>query len=139
MKLKLKKKILKLYPDYYSVYGPYIRSDGRKIVILYDGWKRTARQYAKVKLEVKLGRRLLKGEEVDHIDNDFTNNKYSNLQVLSTKQNRVKERRFICGPEKLVKCKYCGKLTKRNKFCSNSCRSRYYGANQYGNKITGYK
>jgi hypothetical protein len=37
-----------LYGNAFKVYGPYKRKDGRKIVILYDSVKRTARQYARV-------------------------------------------------------------------------------------------
>ncbi len=85
-------RILELYPEFHTVYGPYIRKDGRKIVILYDGRKRSARQLAKVKLEVKLGRRLYWDEEVDHIDEDPTNDKFSNLQALTKSENASKSK-----------------------------------------------
>jgi hypothetical protein len=87
---KRKRQILKLYTEFHTVYGKYKRKDGRKIVILYNGEKRSARQYAKVKLEIKIKRRLRKNEEVDHKDNNFRNDKFSNLQVLTGSQNRRK-------------------------------------------------
>lgn len=88
LKKKLRMQILKLYPRYHTVYGPYLRkNDNRKIIILYDGNKRSARLLAKVKLEVKLGRRLTKNETVDHKDEISTNDKFSNLQVLSRRKN----------------------------------------------------
>ncbi len=87
---KVKHKVLALYLNITKIYGPYDRADGRKVVILYDGEKRSARQYAKIKLEVKLGRRLKPGEEVDHKDGNFRHNKFSNLQVLSGIENRRK-------------------------------------------------
>ena len=39
MELKVKRKILYIYPEYKNVYGPYKRKDGRKILVLYDGEK----------------------------------------------------------------------------------------------------
>lgn len=79
-----------LYPGN-TVYGPYTRkSDGRRIVVIYDGVNRTGKLYAKVKLEIKLGRRLSRYEEVDHVDEDFTNDRFSNLQLLSPTANRSK-------------------------------------------------
>lgn len=139
-------KILFLYPEYSKIQGPYLRKDGRKIVILYKSKKqRTTRQYAKVVLEVKIGRRLLSGEEVDHIDEDHTNDDPNNLGILSKRQNIQKALKNKHGLPFLTECPNCGiqvrrpksRVTRRN-FCSNSCRSLFYGANQYGNQLTGY-
>jgi hypothetical protein len=88
----IKDKILNLYPEFNNIYGPYKRkSDDRKIVILSDGDKKTARQYAKVLLEVKLGRRLKNDEVVDHIDEDPTNDEITNLQLLTHSENAKKK------------------------------------------------
>ncbi len=46
-----KKKILGLYPEFSNIYGPYLRRDGRRTVVLYDGERRSSRQLAKVRLE----------------------------------------------------------------------------------------
>lgn len=122
--------ILKLYPEYHTVYGPYVRPDKRKIIILYDGTKRSARQYAKILLELKLGRRLVNDETVDHIDRDFTNDAPDNLRVLSRSDNSS-----LAGyrPDMFADCATCGStfvlskdqrskrsLAKR-KFCSKRC------------------
>lgn len=80
----------KLYPTE-VIYGPYVRKqDKRRIVVIYDGIKRTAKLYAKVKLEIKLGRRLSRQEEVDHKDDNPKNDRFSNLQLLSATKNRQK-------------------------------------------------
>lgn len=89
--MNLNQKILELYPEYHTVHGPYVRkTDRRKIVILYAGTRRTTRLLAKVKLEIKIGRRLRGKETVDHKDEDPTNDCYSNLQVLSRAENASK-------------------------------------------------
>ena len=145
MKQKLVNSVLALYKEFHTLYGPYVRKDGRKIVVLYDGHRRSARQLAKVLLEVKLGRRLLSGEEVDHKDGDFTNDSPQNLQLLSVTANRIKQHRDIHGLEVNHFCRNCGDFIKVTfskrcirKYCSNSCRSTHLGSNQYGNKLTGY-
>ena len=88
----IKKKLLKLYKKYSFVYGPYKRKDGRKHVVLYSSYlnKRKTISWPKAKLEVKLKRRLIKEETADHIDEDHTNNRYINLQVLSRVANAIK-------------------------------------------------
>jgi len=66
MNSKLKQKILKLYKNYSTVYGPYIRkSDNRAIITLsaLSGEKKKKRKthlLARFKLEVKLKRKLKK-------------------------------------------------------------------------------
>lgn len=135
MKKQMIEKILQLYPGYHTVYGPYLRKDGRKIIVLYDGEKRTAKQYARIKIEVYLERRLTKKEEVDHKDNDYTNDHLKNLQVLSKSDNIRKSRTL----NKLkVKCVWCGgsfvltyeqrkarSKKKAGPFCGRSCSGKY--------------
>lgn len=149
---ELKRKILALYTEFNNVYGPYVRkSDGRKIVILYDGQKRSARQLAKVKLEVKLERRLTEKEEVDHIDGNALNDKYRNLRCVSSTKNRqlAVEKKYGKITNIKIKCGFCGgyltvarrkykEIKETKRFCSNSCKSRYFGSNQYGDRLSGY-
>lgn len=128
-----------------KVYGPYERSDGRKHVIVYDSktQERKTVSYPKFLMEKKLGRKLKRYETVDHIDEDFTNDRISNLQVLSRRRNNSKSLNVRYG--KKLKCDFCHiKLNRRFKwgtrvFCSNSHRNKFYGANQYGDKLKGYK
>ena len=134
-----KKKIRKLYPDC-VVYGPYTNSkDGRRRIVLYNGIKRTAKQYAKLKMEVLIGRILTKYETVDHIDRNFLNDRYSNLQILNKKLHASKD--ALKRKEHMATCVWCGSKFKLSKeqvnkrsqrkagpFCSRSCSSSY-GAN----------
>lgn len=48
---------------------------------------RSSRQAARKKMERKLGRKLLSSEHVHHIDEDYTNNADSNLQVLDAQEH----------------------------------------------------
>lgn len=77
----------------YCIYGPYKRKDGRKHIILRfkmgkgcSGGNLTY-SYSKFLLEMKIGRKLLKNETCDHKDEDFTNDSFDNLQVLTRKEN----------------------------------------------------
>src|SRR5690606_36242053 len=79
--------ILALYPEYTKVYGPYTRKDSRRILVFTGPGGRTTRQLAKVILEIKLGRRLINDETVDHIDGNVLNDSSDNLQVLSLADN----------------------------------------------------
>ena len=135
----LKKRILRLYPDYRSIYGPYIRKqDGRTIIVLYDGERRTTRLLAKVKLEVKLGRLLINDETVDHKDRDVTNDFYDNLQVLSRASNAFKSALKRKYASIQLPCSWCGRIVTLTKnqmkrdcrhiagpFCNKSCRGKY--------------
>ncbi len=83
-------KTLQLYPDFNYVYGPYIsKIDGRRRIQLFNNVtkKSAVRQYAKILLEISIGRRLVGNETVDHEDNDKTNDKIDNLRILSKSVN----------------------------------------------------
>lgn len=88
--------VARLYGAGVTIYGPYTRADDRKVVLLV--WhtdtgsiaKRTTVSYPKLLMEIKLGRRLGPDETVDHIDDDKTNDAYSNLQILSRADNARK-------------------------------------------------
>lgn len=130
-------KVQNLYGKDFKVHGPYLCKDGRYRVILYNllTKKKKVRQYSKLLMEVNVGRLLLKGEEVDHIDNNPLNNEYSNLQILSSKEHRQKQALYKYGSKISINCAECGKqllisksrLFGKRKFCSNSCRSKFYG------------
>ena len=81
------------FSNFYTHAYIIINSEKRRMVCLYDarsGIRRTT-AYARYLLSVKLGRFLLPTEQVDHIDNDKTNDSLDNLQILSPKENKEKE------------------------------------------------
>ena len=74
--------------------------EGRKIVCLYrytkdKGEERSTTAYAKYIMCVHLGRYLEKGEEVDHINEDKTDDRIENLQLLSSTENKKKYSKTI--------------------------------------------
>jgi hypothetical protein len=132
-----------LYPECKKIYGPYLRKDGRLVIVLYDGIKRTAKQASRIIMEVHLGRVLDPSETVDHIDRNPLNNKIENLQVLCRSSHASLDVVRVRVEE--VKCPYCDSLftptvTQRNiknkagPFCSRTCSGRY-GSDVQNKKI----
>lgn len=134
--------ISRLYNGIHTIYGPYIAKDNRRRVILYDGLRRITRQYAKLKMEIKLGRRISSNETVDHMDRDTLNDKYTNLQILdrSTHVKKDVTRLKVGNVHNCGWCKNKFKLTlgqtrdkkKAGPFCSRSCAGSYGAAIQNG-------
>lgn len=118
-----------------KLYGPYICKDGRRRVVVDDGIKKTTKLYARYLIEQKLGRELTSNEEVDHIDNDFTNDNLDNLQVLSCKDNRTKGRvrqvTIVVCPCGIATEKFTNyiknniKQGKSGPYCSRRCAAYY--------------
>lgn len=150
MDLEFKTKLLKLYPLFDKVTGPYKRSDGRKHVVLNnsslskgDPNKLRTLSWPKALIEVKEGRLLLDNETADHVDEDFTNDSLSNLQILTRPNNIIKS--FEANPNRKEKfskhiCPQCdvefialAKQIKGNNivkkkagpFCSRKCAGKY--------------
>lgn len=88
------RQLKRLYGKEARMRGPYTcKKDGRRILdVLVDGRFRTM-QVARVLLEIKLGRRLLPTETVDHRDEDCTNDAPYNLQLLTRSGNARKSSR----------------------------------------------
>jgi len=123
------------------IYGPYKRKDGRQhVVIVHEDGRKQTKSYPRYLLEQYLGRELTKDETVDHIDNDFTNNNISNLQILSRSDNAKKFSAFNSAETGVFTCPECFKSfiknlgdvrhnnIKRKKagpFCSKPCSGRY--------------
>jgi hypothetical protein len=134
--------------DVKKIYGPYTSKDGRKRIVFYKSDESTASMaWARAKVIAHEGRYLTDEEEVDHIDEDPTNDDISNLQILSLQEHREKSGRqtsLRTNKRTIEQCPYCSvefeckayrKLAavEKNKFvcCSRSCASRLYGKNQY--------
>lgn len=84
--------------------------------------------------EEKIGRRLLRGEQVHHIDHNKTNNNPDNLQVMSASEHAKRHPQIRTGIEKT--CEVCGRKfyvkpshLKVRRTCSFSC------AGTIGNRI----
>lgn len=130
-----------------KIYGPYTRKDGRQHIIKYENGKRTTQSYPRYLMGQKLGRKLLPNEHVDHIDEDFTNNVISNLQILTQTENSQKHfivnnkqaKLFegicpVCGvsfTKSLAQVKHNRNQMKAGPFCSRSCAGKYNTAMQY--------
>ena len=129
----MKKKSVKIELEYpynehwkfgYIVTNP----ENRKNVILYNSPSdRTTTALARYMLSVELGRYLEPHEQVDHIDEDKTNDTISNLQILTVKENNIKHSNFVGGAKWVdIQCPICGKIfstEKRNTFLLKC----YYG------------
>jgi len=151
MKQRFKKKVLKLYKGFDSVLGPYSRKDGRKHIVLNCSTKHYKTRgklktisWPKIKMEVKLKRLLTKNEQVDHIDEDLSNNKYSNFQILTSGENTRKSVKLTgrSAKNKKLVCVMCGctfsrdvsryrfdmktRPAKYGWMCSQTCKSMFF-------------
>lgn len=95
-----------------KVYGPYTRKDGRQHVIHYSSatGKRRTQSYPRYLMENFLGRELAEGEHVDHVNEDYTDNRLENLQILSQKENNLKHIEVKGKEAKMhqFNCQVCG-------------------------------
>ena len=141
-------KLLKLYPDYTKVHGPYSRGDGRKHIVLNNtnlpkgspGKLRTV-SYPKALKEIELGRVLGPDETVDHNDRNFNNNDSNNMIVRDRSEHssldatRVEVEKVFC-----IVCDTYFEPTKdqintradnhAGPFCSRQCSGMYGSAIQ---------
>lgn len=80
---------MEIYSDY-IVKTVYIdKKDGRYRVYLYKYKESIVISYPKYLMEKHLGRYLTGDETVHHIDEDFTNNVISNLEVLTRSEHTI--------------------------------------------------
>lgn len=125
-----------------KLYGPYTRKDGRKHIVWYDRATgvRVTQSYPRYLMEQHLGRQLEEWETVDHINEDYTDDRIENLQLLTIEENAAKSASFKPSEELYeFNCPVCGKLTakkmrnvKANKkkgcagpFCGKKCAREY--------------
>jgi hypothetical protein len=131
-----------------KVYGPYIRDDNRKHVIIIndDGSRRTV-SYPKYLMEQKLGRILDPDlETIDHIDNNIENSEDLNIRIIPREKHcledaiRVRiDKVFICPictiefKIKNVNDYIHNRLKgKAGPFCGKSCAGKYSNLIRYG-------
>lgn len=129
-----------------KVYGPYKRkSDGRQIVIVVKDKKKTTMSYARYLMQQHLNRDLESWEHVDHINNDRTDDRLENLQILSLVDNALKHHALFPRKTYTFICPNCNKeatkwmsdvLHNRKRgnsgpFCSRSCAGQYTYTNPW--------
>lgn len=132
-----------------KIYGPYIRKDQRKhIIIVHDSGKKQTKSYPRYLMEQFLGRELLPEETVDHINNDKTDDRIENLQILSLADNARKQMaltprqfyEFVCPNCKKIAKKYYNyvlgnwKKGKSGPFCSRKCGGQATYVNPWTHK-----
>lgn len=128
----------KFYPGC-KVYGPYKTSNGRSKVIIKElsdegkvarSGKIRSITYARSLMILKEKRILATEEEVDHVDENKSNDDISNLQILTEAENIRKNTLFKQGfirKDLAQLCKECGEevfSSKKIIFCGGSCRSK---------------
>lgn len=131
--------------------------ENRKHVYLYkvptanSQAKRSTTQYARYLVAVKLGRYLSADETVDHIDEDKTNDDIHNLQLLSRRENSIKNLTATGTSKIMVEC-YCAGCNKLFSvrrglsildnakinslpYCSRNCSSLFANRNKQNKTI----
>lgn len=123
-----------------KMYGPYKRPDGRSHVIWHDSvtGKRRTQSYPRYLMEQYLERELLPEEHVDHINNDPTDDRIENLQILTQLENSRKSTvpaeigTYVCPmclstfQKAASQVRYHNeKMNKAGPFCSKKCAGIY--------------
>lgn len=131
-----------------KTYGPYVRPDGRKIMIdINEAGDRTTTSYPKWLLEQKLKRKLNPNTETaDHWDTDINNNDFSNLRIVPRSQHSADDTRRVRMLD--LECAMCKKHFERSprlvrdkskkgkvsQFCSRQCAGKYSREVQLGKR-----
>ena len=138
-----KEALLKLYPGYHTVSGPYLRKDNRKHITLTGNNKRKTISYPKALVEVHLNTRLREDDTVDHKDRNKQNDDINNLAVIKRKEHCKLDAIYVKVDD--MNCSMCGKLFKLSRsqhntrslstagpFCSKQCSGHYGKSIQLG-------
>src|ERR1700743_801266 len=123
-----------------KIYGPYLRPDGRKHVIIWNPVidKRKTVSYPKYLLQYVHNLEFNKNDTADHIDENFKNDEINNLQVLPRTENilksarqehrKAKKQTFVCSTcslmfEQFVRQVRHNQIVKNGAgpFCSRRC------------------
>lgn len=131
MKIKLEEPFASVWKHGY-VYRSS-RDSRQRICLVNDKTDRTFMAYARYLLAVKLGRILREDEEADHINEDCTDDREDNIQLLTKTEHIAKSSLTATTGRAMVElsCDYCGgtfqrekrKLSPKSKhfFCCRSC------------------
>lgn len=140
MKINLEKPYSDKWKNGYLVVNP----EGRKTVILFNSrYNRSSVSYARYLMSVHLGYEIPSEYEVDHINNDKTDDRIENLQLLTPQENLKKQTQWYIDNVQIrhtLQCPFCGNTFtvtdaylkgkinqgQKNLFCSRSCNSKYH-------------
>lgn len=120
MPKKLKRKNAKYPYEEYYLYVVFHKGEGRWYANLVpkdkkNGPKRKTISYARYLMATHLGRELTKDEQVDHINDDKTDDRIENLQILTLAENNKKEALRHYKTAIKIKCPWCGKIFYKKK------------------------
>lgn len=137
-----KQELLKLYPEYDNVLGPYKRKDGRQHVVLNNSnlpkgskGKLKTVSYPKALVESVNQFRLSRNETIDHHDRDKTNDSLDNLKIKNKSLHCSEDAKRVRVTQ--VTCAYCSNtfIPSKNQiyttnniagpFCSKHCSGKY--------------
>ena len=112
-----------------------LKPSGRKYISLYNSIKdRKYTTYARYLMGVKLGYEVPPEFEVDHKDDDFTNDDPDNLQLLTQEQNKQKYNNYF---NNIVQLKVVYTSTNCPGLCTYKLRGYYYNNTDWVNVFTG--
>lgn len=132
-------KIQSVHPfESFACYLGFNKRLGRWQVCLvgFNGYRKTI-LYSKFLMSVKEGRILKSYEQVDHINNDKTDDRLENLQILTEQKNKEKHSLTTSRNIVVLNCPYCKTRFTREKrkthlikggdktFCSRSCAAKF--------------
>lgn len=143
MKIELQEPFKSLYKNGYLVINPQNR---RNVCLVNNDTDRTTISYARYLMGVKLGYLVPDHLEVDHKDDDKTNDDINNLQILTKKENLLKQtwnyidNHQVCYGCECINCGIRFILTERQVkmrlatngeelFCSRSCAGKWQSIN----------
>jgi hypothetical protein len=124
------------YPwENYIIYKIYHKKQKRYYACLVSKEHRKTTAYARYLMEVHLGRKLSKDETVDHINNNKTDDRIENFQILSVRENIRKSAKGetmvtlicpVCSKE-FVQPRRQTHIIKGGNYtcCSRSCAGKY--------------
>jgi hypothetical protein len=125
MKIELEEPFKSLWNGGYLIEGSKSAGTGRKMVVLHNNSKdRTTISYARYLWIINNGD-ISSSLEVDHINNDRTDDRLENLQLLTKGENLDKAKRSTTYIDK--KCEWCNNPFKvragndKTKTCGRSC------------------
>jgi hypothetical protein len=130
-----------------KVYGPYMRKDGRKhVIIRYEDDTRRTVSYPRYLKECELGVALPANVHVHHVNKDYQDDSLSNLEVKDGIKH-IRDHQVKYPESATFTCYWCGKrfevtrIQQRDRgcskrrgnvgpFCSKSCIGSYGRARQ---------